>query len=111
MLRPLRNLAGRGSRGSCVAGICLLALAAPVSAECLAPERPIEADADLFAEYRREILADYERFFSESSAFIDCLDQARGQAMADLAASVAEYEVLFTAGPGRQENSNDSEDQ
>ncbi len=111
MLRPLRNLAGRGPCGACAAGFCLLTLAAPASGDCLTPERPISADADLFAEYRREILADYDRYFSESSAFIDCLDQARGQAMADLAASVAEYEALFRAGSDRQENSSDSEDQ
>lgn len=111
MLRPTKNTAVRRQFGIWAAGLCALALAAPASAECLAPERPIGADADLFAEYRREILADYERYFSESSAFIDCLDQARGEAMADLSASVAEYQVLFSASGDRQAHANEREDE
>lgn len=66
-------------------------------AECLPPAGPIGTDPALVAEYRPEILADYERYFSESSTYITCLDAARGQAMAELSARVADYQTLFTS--------------
>lgn len=66
-------------------------------AECLPPEAPIGTDPTLVTEYRPEILADYERYFSESSAYIACLDEARGEAMAELSARVVDYPTLFSS--------------
>lgn len=101
MLRSLCKSANQGRFGLAIAVVWAAASAAAASGECLTPEPPIGVDAALLAEYRREILADYERFFSESSAFIDCLDETRGQAMADLAVRAAEYEAFFSAAGGR----------
>lgn len=74
-----------------------LARAAPLvaSGTCLAPEAPIGSEPDLVAAYRREILTDYERFFAESSAYIACLDEERGAAMAALSRAVSEHEAIF----------------
>jgi len=78
-------------------GVLAVAPASAAMAACLPPEAPIGTDAALVAEYRPEILADYERYFSESSAYIACLDEARGQAMAELSARVADYQTLFSS--------------
>lgn len=88
-----------GSRA--VAGICgalTIPEAASAAETCLPPEPPVTAAYELVTEYRAEILADYERYFSESSAFIACLGAARDLAMTDLAATVTDYEALFSAG-------------
>lgn len=93
----------------CFIGALVLGSASAATAGCLPPEAPIGTDPALVAEYRPEILANYERYFSESSAFIACLDEARGQAMADLAARVADYQMLFDS-PAEPKTSLQEED-
>jgi hypothetical protein len=78
-----------------------LALTGTLSAEdfCLPPEAPIGGDPALVAAYRAEILGDYERYWSESSGYIACLDAERGRALAAMRASVTNYEAVFHTAP------------
>ena len=66
---------------------------------CLPPEAPISADPALVADYRPEILADYERFWAESSRYIRCLDEERARALAEIQASLEDYQAVFDAKP------------
>ena len=66
---------------------------------CLPPEAPIAADVDLVSEYRSEILADYERFWTESAGYVGCLDEERSRALAEIRASLADYQDVFDAKP------------
>lgn len=66
---------------------------------CLLPEAPIGGDPALASAYRAEILGDYERYWSESSAYIACLDAERGRALAAMRASARDYAALFHSAP------------
>lgn len=62
---------------------------------CVPPAEPFEPDAALANEYRREILADYERFWSESSEYIRCLDEERARALRGVKDSTIDYQTVF----------------
>lgn len=62
---------------------------------CAPPDEPFEPEAALAKEYRREILADYERFWSESSEYIRCLDEERARALRGVKDSTADYQAVF----------------
>lgn len=97
MRQTRQRTTGRSPIRRCFIGVLAIGAATAAAANCLPPEPPIGTDPALVTDYRQEVLADYERYFSESSAFIACLDEARGQAMADLSARVTDYETLFKA--------------
>ena len=82
--------------GIALAATLIGSLAAAATPEiCLPPEAPSGADAALVAEYRAEILAEYERFWSDSSAYIRCLDDERARALQGLKDSTADYQAVF----------------
>ena len=66
---------------------------------CLPPGAPISADPTLVAAYRPELLADYERYWAESSRYISCLDEERARALAKIQSSLEDYQAVFDARP------------
>ena len=91
---------GNLSWGSAILFTLIGRIAAAATPEfCLPPEQPIAADTDLAAAYRTEILADYERFWAESSDYVRCLDEERSRALAEIQDSLADYQAVFDAKP------------
>lgn len=85
-----------------IASFCTLIGGTELSATpnyCLPPEAPISADPTLVAEYRPEILADYERYWTENSRYIRCLDEERARALAEVQSSLEDYQAVFEARP------------
>lgn len=64
---------------------------------CLPPEAPISADPMLVSNYRPELIADYERYWAESSFYIRCLDEERARALAGIQSSLEDYQAVFDA--------------
>lgn len=68
------------------AAMMLLALARPAISQapaCIPPQEPfIPADDATFSEYADLVAEDFERYFSEFSPYIACLDAARLEAFA-----------------------------
>ena len=66
---------------------------------CLPPEAPISADPALVAAYRPELLADYERYWAESSRYIRCLDEERARTLAEIQSALEDYQAVFDTKP------------
>lgn len=76
-----------------------IATAALGATDCIPPEEPIAADAELAAKYRPEIVEEYQRYWTEGAHYIACLDARRDEAMRALRASVDAYNALFPTNP------------
>lgn len=88
---------------------CTLIGVVPASAQpevirCLAPEAPMtELPVDVLAEYRTEIAAEFEVYFSSVSEHIACLDEERARAMDEARAATEAYTRLINTIPVRKD--------
>jgi hypothetical protein len=72
------------------------ATAQPEVIRCLPPEAPItELPAEVLAEYRIEIAAEFEAYFAKLSEYIACLDAERSRAMGEAQAATEAYTRLI----------------
>jgi hypothetical protein len=80
------------------------ASAQPVVIHCLPPEAPMtELPVEVLAEYRAEIAAEFEAYFSSISAHIACLDGERARAMDEARVATEAYTRLITSIPARKD--------
>ena len=82
---------------------------APTSAQpevirCLPPEAPMtELPVDVLAEYRAEIAAEFEAYFSSITEHIACLDEERARVMDEARAATKAYTRLINTIPVRKD--------
>jgi hypothetical protein len=99
--RALRPRFSRIRTALGIAGICLglasrVAFAQPEVIRCLAPAVPMTALPDaVLAEYRAEISADFEAYFSAVSDYIACHDEQRVRVLAEANAATASYATFL----------------
>lgn len=63
---------------------------------CIPPERPnLDVSADLAKEYRAEISAEVEAYFTDISRYITCLGDERARAMKEAQDVTREYTDFF----------------
>jgi len=75
-----------------------LAQAAPFL--CLPPEAPMTALPDaVLSEYRTEISAEFEAYFSAVTDYIACLDEERARTLDEARAATEAYSTLLTTIP------------
>lgn len=80
------------------------ALAQPEVIRCLPPEAPMtELPADVLAEYRTEIAAEFEAYFSSITEHIACLDEERARVMDEARAATEAYARLINTIPVRKD--------
>ena len=77
----------------CVVGfVNSAAFAQPEVIRCLAPEVPITALPEaVLSEYRAEIAAEFEAYFSDLSNHIACLDSERSRALSEARVATEAY--------------------
>lgn len=84
--------------------LCTLAEAAPSVSHCLPPKVPMtDLPVKVLAEYRSEIVAEYEGYFGDLSAYIACLDAERGRALAEGHVATSTYSTLLETVPPSKE--------
>lgn len=72
------------------------AAAQPEVIPCAPPEAPMsELPVEVLAEYRSEIAAEFEAYFSAVTAHIACLDAERARAMDEARGATEAYARLF----------------
>ena len=82
---------------------------APASAQpevirCLPPEAPMtELPVDVLAEYRTEIAAEFEAYFSLITEHIACLDEERARVLYEAQAATEAYTRLINTIPVRKD--------
>jgi hypothetical protein len=80
------------------------AFAQPEVIRCLPPEAPItELPVDVLAEYRTEIAAEFEAYFSSITEHIACLDEERARAMDEARTATEAYTRLINTIPVRKD--------
>jgi hypothetical protein len=80
------------------------ASAQPEVIRCLPPEAPMtELPVEVLAEYRTEIAAEFEAYFSSITAHIACLDEERSRAMDEARAATEAYTRLINTIPDRKD--------
>jgi hypothetical protein len=80
------------------------ASAQPEVIRCLPPEAPMtELPVEVLAEYRAEIVAEFEAYFSLVTAHIACLDEERARALAEARIATEAYTRLFNTIPARKD--------
>ncbi len=80
------------------------AAAQPELIRCLPPEAPMtELPVDVLAEYRAEIAAEFEAYFSSITEHIACLDEERARAMIEARAATEAYTRLINTIPVRKD--------
>jgi hypothetical protein len=80
------------------------AAAQPAVIRCLPPEAPMtELPLDVLAEYRTEIAAEFEAYFSSITEHIACLDEERARAMDEARAATEAYTRLINTIPVRKD--------
>lgn len=90
--------------GFAVSGV-VLSCAFAVSAQaamlhCLPPEPPMTALPEaVLLEYRSEIAAEFEAYFSAVTDYIACLDDERARTMDEARAATEAYSTLLTSIP------------
>lgn len=81
------------------AAMMLLALARPAVSQapaCIPPQEPfIPADDAAFSEYADLVAEDFERYFSEFTPYIACLDAARQDAFTRAREISAQHEAFW----------------
>ena len=76
------------------------AAAQPEVIRCLPPEAPMtELPADVLAEYRTEIAAEFEEYFSSITEHIACLDEERARVLDEARAATEAYTRLINTIP------------
>ena len=72
------------------------ALAQPEVIRCLPPEVPFtDLPEAVLAEYRAEIVADFENYFAAVSTHIACLDTERDRALSEARAATEAYSTFL----------------
>ena len=81
----------------CVVGfVNSAAFAQPEVIRCLAPEVPITALPEaVLSEYRAEIAAEFEAYFSDLSNHIACLDTERSRALSEARVATEAYSAFL----------------
>jgi hypothetical protein len=109
---PIRALLLRqvgAQRVAFAVAACTLIGAASASAQsdvirCLPPEAPMtELPIDVLAEYRTEIAAEFEAYFSLITEHIACLDEERARALDEASAATEAYARLINTIPVRKD--------
>lgn len=91
------------------AGVILIASAVPSWAQatpypCLPPELPMtDLSPGVMAEYRAEIVAEFETYFSVISDHIACLDKERARALDEARTATETYTTLITTTPAAKD--------
>lgn len=89
---------------ACTAIGVVPAAAQPEVIRCLPPGAPMtELPVEVLAEYRTEIAAEFEAYFSSISAHIACLDEERARAMDEARAATEAYTRLINTIPARKD--------
>ena len=91
--------------GLCVvASMSSTAFAQPEVIRCLAPEVPItDLPEAVLAEYRAEIVAEFEAYFADLSDHIACLDTERSRALSEARVATAAYSVFLNIPPAQKD--------
>ena len=80
------------------------ASAQPEVIRCLPPEAPMtELPVDVLAEYRTEIAAEFEAYFSSVTEHIACLDEERARVLDEARAATEAYTRLINTIPVRKD--------
>lgn len=96
-------------RVACAVVTCAFIGLVPASAQpevirCLPPEAPMtKLPVDVLAEYRTEIAAEFEAYFSSITEHIACLDEERARAMDEARAATEAYTRLINTIPTRKD--------
>lgn len=106
-VRHLRQ-AGASRVAFAVAAFTWIGIAAasaqPEGIRCLPPEAPMtELPVEVLAEYRTEIAAEFEAYFSSITGHIACLDEERARAMDEARAATEAYSRLINNIPDRKD--------
>ena len=90
--------------GLCVvASMSSTALAQPEVIRCLAPEVPITALPEaVLSEYRAEIAAEFEAYFTDLSDHIACLDTERSRALSEARVATEAYSTFLNTPPAQK---------
>ena len=92
-----------------MAGASMLLAVLPVAAQpevirCLAPEPAMTALPDeVLAEYRSEIAAEFETYFTAISDHIACLDEERARALEEARVATETYSTLINSIPAAKD--------
>jgi hypothetical protein len=105
-----RKLNPRRRQTQLLPTICLVvvvtstAFAQPKVIRCLAPEVPITALPEaVLSEYRAEIAAEFEAYFTDLSDHIACLDSERSRAMSEARVATEAYSVFLNIPPAQKD--------
>ena len=80
------------------------AFAQPEVIRCLAPEVPItDLPEAVLAEYRAEIVAEFEAYFAELSHHIACLDAERSRALSEARVAAEAYSTFLNIPPAQKD--------
>ena len=78
--------------------------AQPEAVRCLAPKVPItNLPAAVLAEYRTEIVAEFETYFAELSDHIACLDRERSRALSEARLAAEDYSAFLKISPTQKD--------
>jgi hypothetical protein len=91
--------------GLCVvASMSSTAFAQPEVIRCLAPEVPItDLPEAVLSEYRGEIAAEFEAYFSDLSNHIACLDTERSRALSEARVATEAYSTFLNIPPAQKD--------
>jgi hypothetical protein len=91
--------------GLCVvASMSSTAFAQPEVIRCLATEVPITALPEaVLSEYRAEIAAEFEAYFTDLSDHIACLDSERSRAMSEARVATEAYSTFLNISPAQKD--------
>ena len=80
------------------------AIAQPEVIRCLAPEVPItDLPVAVLAEYRAEIVTEFEAYFAALSDHIACLDTERSRALSEARVATVAYSVFLNIAPAQKD--------
>jgi hypothetical protein len=101
---PIRRRARLLAAICVVVSVSCTAFAQPEVIRCLAPEVPITALPEaVLSEYRAEIAAEFEAYFSDLSDHIACLDTERSRALSEARVATEAYSAFLTIPPAQKD--------
>lgn len=74
----------------------MFALPVPAQAFCDPPLPPAPTSEALAREYEAEFKRDFERYFSDATAYFRCIDQERGRVMGEVEETANRYDRFLT---------------
>ena len=100
VFRPIHRRALLTSEITAAVFVVSAALAQPEVIRCLAPEVPItDLPEAVLAEYRAEITAEFEAYFTKLSDHIACLDTERSRALSEARLATETYSAFLNTPP------------